>query len=464
MTQKEALKPARKRTTWGSYGAFLIAAIGSSIGLGNIWKFPYEAGLHGGGTFLIVYLPSVLLVALPLIVSELMIGRIGKSHPVQSIRVIVARWRLSTLWPSIGWLGMLTSLIIFSYYSVVAGWTLYYVMNSAAGAFENVPAEIVQRSFGALLSNTEQLLIWHSVFVLIVVLVLAQDIRKGLEMLMRFLMPLFIAAVVWLFYFAADVGNMPAALEFMFTVRWEFLTFELFVSALTQALFSMSIGMGILMMYGAYLSDHRPLIGAAVIITVFDTAIALIMSVMIFAIVFAFGMRPDSGAGLIFETLPVAFSQIQENSVWISTTFFSLMFAAALFSGLALLEPAIAWLSERYEMGRRQAAWMVGVIVWAFGLLSIFSYSDFNFAFYYFGVERLGGYFDFFNILSTHVLMPLTALFIALFAGWVISREEALKSLQVRAGISFTLWRLFTRYTAPLFLIITLLMVLFIPA
>ncbi|HAU68127.1 MAG TPA: hypothetical protein DCW52_06970, partial [Gammaproteobacteria bacterium] len=266
------------------------------------------------------------------------------------------------------------------------------------------------------------------------------------------------------FYFAADVGNMPAALEFMFTVRWEFLTFELFVSALTQALFSMSIGMGILMMYGAYLSDHRPLIGAAVIITVFDTAIALIMSVMIFAIVFAFGMRPDSGAGLIFETLPVAFSQIQENSVWISTTFFSLMFAAALFSGLALLEPAIAWLSERYEMGRRQAAWMVGVIVWAFGLLSIFSYSDFNFAFYYFGVERLGGYFDFFNILSTHVLMPLTALFIALFAGWVISREEALKSLQVRAGISFTLWRLFTRYTAPLFLIITLLMVLFVPA
>jgi len=121
-------------------------------------------------------------------------------------------------------------------------------------------------------------------------------------------------------------------------------------------------------------------------------------------------------------------------------------------------------LSERYEMGRRQAAWMVGVIVWAFGLLSIFSYSDFNFAFYYFGVERLGGYFDFFNILSMHVLMPLTALFIALFAGWVISREEALKSLQVRAGISFTLWRLFTRYTAPLFLIITLLMVLFVPA
>ncbi len=464
MTLKEGLKPARKRTTWGSYGAFLIAAIGSSIGLGNVWKFPYEAGMHAGGTFLLIYLPSVVLIALPLMVSELMIGRIGGSHPVKTMRTIVDRLRLSSLWPAIGWLGMVTSLTVFSFYSVVAGWTLYYVMQSASGAFQDMPAEVVQRSFQALLSDTDQLMIWHSVFVLAVVAVLSWDIRKGLELLMRILMPMFIVAVGWLFYFAADVGNMPAAMEFMFTVRWEFLNFELIVSAITQALFSMSIGMGVLMMYGAYLSDHRPLIGAAVIITVFDTAIALVMSVLIFSIVFAFGMRPDSGAGLIFETLPVAFAQMQENSVIASTLFFGLMFAAALFSGFALLEPAIAWLVERYEMNRRSAAWLVGLIVWAMGLLSVFSYSNLNFAFYYFGIERTGGYFDFFNILAMHVLMPLTALLVALFAGWRITRSISLESLQVSPGLAFVIWRGLTRYIAPTLLTIALLVVLFVPA
>ena len=154
---------------------------------------------------------------------------------------------------------------------------------------------------------------------------------------------------------------------------------------------------------------------------------------------------------------------MQENSVLVSTTFFTLLFAAALFSGLALLEPAMAWLNERYSMNRRQAAWLIGVVVWSLGLLPVLSFSDMNFGFYYFGVERLGGYFDVFNIVSTHVLMPLTALLIALFTGWLVEKEHALEALQVRAGISFMLWRVCARYSAPVFLAITLVVVLFVP-
>ncbi|NND01075.1 MAG: sodium-dependent transporter, partial [Gammaproteobacteria bacterium] len=271
--------------------------MGSSIGLGNIWKFPYEMGLHGGGTFLFVYIPCVWLVALPVMMSEIMVGRYGRSNPVHGLQHIAKQERLSSLWRIMGWLGILTGFLVFSYYSVVASWILFYIMQSATSAFVDVPAEIVQHSFGALLRDTDQLLIWHTIFVLMVVLVLARDLRIGLERALLVLMPCFLALVVWLFLFASQVGDYRQALEFVFTFNPQAIDAELIVSALTQALFSLSIGLGVLIMYGAYLEGHRPIATAAVVVMVFDTGIALLMALMIFSVVFAFGMRPDSGAG-----------------------------------------------------------------------------------------------------------------------------------------------------------------------
>ena len=460
----KALLPNRKRASWGSYTAFLVAAIGASIGLGNLWKFPYEAGLHGGGTFLLVYLPAVVLVAFPLMVAELMIGRLGQSNPIFSTRRLAHERKLSLLWQSIGWFALITSLLVFSFYSVVAGWTLYYVMNSLIGAFQDMPAEIVQHSFGALLRNSEQLVLWHSAFVVLVIVVLAKDIRRGLEAAMRWLMPVFFIGLGWLMWVVADLGNFSAALEFMFTVRWEFLSLELFVAAVAQALFSMSIGIGIIMLYGSYISDHRPLFTTAAIITASDTLIAVGMSLLIFSIVFAFGLRPDSGAGLIFETLPVAFAQMHEGSIWISAGFFIFMATAALFSGFALLEPVIAWIRDRWGLSRRRAAWIAGTLGWLLGFLSIQSLSGESLSFYYFGSERDQGYFDVVNILTTQLLIPITALVIAAFVGWRLTRAEALDTLNVSAGVRFRIWRLGTRYFAPATLIAVILIVLFIPA
>ncbi len=431
--------------------------------MGNVWKFPYELGTHGG-TFLYVYVACVLLVAFPLIIAELLIGRVGQGNPVNSIRAITKEERKSGLWEVIGWLGILTSFLIFSYYSVVASWTLFYIMKSLSGAFVDVPAEIVQNSFGALVRNTDQQIIWHSVYILLVVMVLSQGVRSGLERGVRILMPIFIGFVVWLAMYASEVGDFQGAYQFITHFDMNAITPELLVSALTQALFSLSIGIGILIMYGSYLSESRPLFLGAGTIMIFDTGIALLMGVIILSIVFAFGMQADTGPGLIFETLPVAFAQITENGIWWSSSFFFLLFVAALTSGFALLEPSIAFISSRWAVSRRTAAWIVGAAAWALGWVSIYSISEPTFSFYYFGQERVRGYFDLFNIVTTHVLLPLTALLIALFAGWRMSKSTAKEALAIRPILAYRLWRLCIRFVAPFIISVVLLLVLFFPA
>ncbi len=441
-----------------------MAAIGSSIGLGNIWKFPYELGEHGGGTFLLVYIPCVILVAFPLVLAELMIGRMGRGSPVQAIERITQKQNLSNLWTVIGWLGVLTSFLIFSYYSVVGSWILFYIMQSLFGAFVDMPAEIVQNSYGALLQNTEQLLLWHGVFVLMVVVVLTRDVRRGLERAVRLLMPAFIGFLIWLCFYSSEVGDFEKAYDFIFSYDLSLINVELVVSALSQALFSLSIGIGILIMFGSYLQVNRPLFIGAGVIMVFDTSIALVMGLLIFSIVFAFGLQADSGPGLIFETLPVAFSQITTGSALLSASFFILLLATALTSGFALLEPCISWLVGRFSIQRRYAAWLVGVLAWLFGLVSVFSFSDLSFSFYYFDQERVDGMFDVLNIITTHVLMPLTALLISLFTGWSLSKGDTQEALDVRWSIAYKLWRISIKYIAPTILFVVLVLVLFYPA
>ena len=448
---------------WGSYTAFLMAAIGSSIGLGNLWKFPYEFGIHGG-TFLFVYIACVILVAFPLIISELMIGRVGQGGPLKSISRIVKDNRYSSLWKLIGWLGILTSFLIFSFYSVVGSWILFYVMQSLSGSYVDVPAEIVQHSFGALLRNSDQMMVWHSVFVLMVVSVLSQPVRVGLERAVRFLMPLFGAAVLWMYINLNQIGDFNAAFDFMFTFSWSEISAEMIVSALSQALFSLSIGIGILILYGSYLSDNRPLLLGAGAIAVFDTLFAVAMAALIFSIVFRFGLNPDAGPGLIFETLPVAFSQLSADYFWVSSLFFLLLLIAALTSGFALLEPAIAFLRDKTNMGRRTSAWAVGLVAWMLGLLSLYSLQGNTFKFYYFSKQYDNGYFDLFNIIATHLLLPLTALLLTLFASWMIPTKTAKDALSMRPRFTYRIWRFCSRVIAPTIIAATLILVLAFPS
>ena len=466
MSNSTQLTPSNSasRPSWTTYGAFILAAIGASIGLGNIWKFPYEVGAHNGGTFVWVYIVCVVLIAFPLMLAEFMVGRMGRGDPVQAIANISKQERRSSNWRIIAWFGVLSSFLIFSYYSVVASWVLFYIMQSLSGTFVDVPAEIVQNSFGALLRNTDQMWIWHSVFVLMVVLVVSRDVRLGLERVLRILMPLFIGLLVWLCYYISKIGDVDRALEFVFSFNWDFITAELVISALTQALFSLGIGIGILIMYGSYLDTNRPLFSGAGVILISDTAIALLMALMIFSIVFAFGLSPDVGSGLIFETLPVAFSQMGDNGLYVGTAFFLLLLLASLTSGFALLEPFIAWLMNHFGVSRRIAAWIGGAFAWSIGLLSVYSFSDLQFSFYYFDIEYKHGFFDLLNILTTHVLMPLTALLIALFAGWRIDWAEAKAVLNIRLPMGFQIWHFCIKIVVPFIITTVLFMVLFIPS
>lgn len=431
----------------------------TSIGLGNIWRFPYELGQHGGGTFLLVYLPCVVLFGLPIMIAEIMLGRYGASNPVHGILRIARRERLSSLWQAIGWLGMLTGFLVFSFYSVVACWVLFYAMQSITGSFVDVPAEIVQYSFSSLLRNSDQMLIWYTVFVLLVVLVLTRGIRKGLERALILLMPLFIALLVGLSVFAAQVGNFEYAKAFLLSANPAAIDAELIASAATQALFTLSIGIGALLMYGAYLGEGRPLVGSAITVMFFDTGVALTMGVLVFSIVFAFGLRPDAGSGLIFETLPVAFSQMNAQSELWGGLFFSLIAIAALTSGFALLEPLIAWMVRKFNLSRRFAAWLVGALAWLAGLPALFSFADRGYSFYYFGREYQNGTFDLLNIITTQIMMPIVALLIIVLAAWRLPKETVKSALSMQFGLGFQLWHVFSKVLVPVVLLMVLILV-----
>jgi len=298
-----------------------------------------------------------------------------------------------------------------------------------------------------------------------VVVVLTRDVRRGLERAIRLLMPAFVGFLIWMCFYTSKVGDFEKAYDFIFTYDLSLITVELFVSALSQALFSLSIGIGILIVFGSYLHAKRPLFFGAGVIMVFDTSIAVTMALLIFSIVFAFGLQADSGPGLIFETLPVAFSQISSGSAaLLSASFFILLLATALTSAFALLEPCIAWLVGSFSMKRRYAAWLVGLFAWGCGLVSIFSFSDLSFSFYYFDKERFNGAFDVLNILTTHILMPLTALLVSLFAGWSLSKGNSQEALDVRWSIAYKLWRISIKFVSPTILLIVLMLVLFYPA
>ena len=242
------------------------------------------------------------------------------------------------------------------------------------------------------------------------------------------------------------------------------ITPELIVTALTQALFSLSIGIGVLIMYGAYLSDGRPLFSGSAVILLSDTVVAIAMGFVVFSIVFAFGMQVDAGPGLVFQTLPVAFSQMANDNVLFSTAFFALLLVAALTSAFAILEPSIVWMTDQFSIiSRRVAAWVVGAFAWGAGCLSVYSFSDsnadFSFAFYYFDSLKVNGYFDLFDVLTTQVLMPFTALLMAIFAGWRFSQVKAKESLAIRLKLIYYIWLFCIRIVAPIIICIAIIIV-----
>ena len=427
---------------WSSRMAFILAVTGSAVGLGNVWKFPYVAGQNGGGAFVFVYLLCVVLIGMPVMMSEILIGRRGRRNPVATMALLGEEEGSSRRWQWVGALGVVAGILILSYYSVIAGWTLMYIVKSFSGVFTGATAEVVSREFGSFVSDWRLVALCHTLFMALTIFVVARGVERGLEQAVRFMVPALLTLLLVLFGYALMSGSFADGLAFMFTPDFDKLTWDSVLAALGQAFFTLSIGMGAIMAYGAYLPEETSITGASAAVVTADTMIAMLAGLVIFPLVFANGLNPGEGPGLVFQTLPLALGQMP-GGAFFSTLFFILLSFAAWTSALGLMEPAVAWLVEHHNRTRAQAAVIIGGTIWILGFLTVFSFNVLaNVSF------GKGTVFDNLDHLTNNIMLPLGGLLIAVFAGWVMCRNSTADELG-GAGTTYRMWRFLARYVVP---------------
>ena len=445
MLQQEAAGKAPRTSLhgfWSSRLAFVLAVTGSAVGLGNIWKFPYVAGQNGGGAFVLVYLACVFLIGMPVMMSEILIGRRGRRNPVATMGLVGQEEGNSRHWQLVGGMGVLAGILILSFYSVIAGWTVSYIWKSVTGTFAGASADAVGAAFGDFVGSTWRVGIAHTLFMAMTVLVVARGVERGLEQAVRFMVPALFVLMIVLLGYAITSGGFAEGAAFMFRPDFGALTWDSVLAALGQAFFTLSIGMGSVMAYGAYLPRETSIASASATVVTADTVIALLAGLVIFPLVFANGLDPADGPGLVFFTLPLAFGQMTGGTLF-ATIFFLLLTFAAWTSSIALMEPAVAWVVERFNRTRAQAATMIGGLIWLLGFGTVLSFSTLaDFTFF------KGTIFDNVDHLTSNILLPLGGVFITIFAAWVMCRNSTADELG-GAGASYKAWRFLARYVAP---------------
>jgi len=432
---------------WSTRLAFILAVTGSAVGLGNIWRFPYVAGESGGGAFVLIYLACILLIGLPVIMSEILLGRRGRRNPVATMALLAEEEGSSRHWGLVGGMGVLAGFLILSFYSVIAGWSLAYVVESATGAFADAGAGTLDAVFSGLTGSATRLGFWHTLFMILTVFVVARGVQKGLERAVRILVPALLVLMLVLLGYSITSGGFGDGLTYLFAPDFSRVTAGVILTAIGQAFFTLSLGMGAIMAYGAYLPEDASIGGTAIAVVVADTSIALLAGLVIFPIVFANGLDPDQGPGLIFRTLPLAFGEMPYGQLF-ATLFFVLLSFAAWTSAISMIEPAVAWLMERFDIIRAGAAILIGTLVWLFGFLSVFSFnllSDFTFV--------TGTMFDNLDNLTNNLMLPLGGLFVVIFASWVMSTDSSAAELDLASPLRYQIWQVLARYVAPLALI-----------
>ena len=425
--------------TWSSRWTFILAATGSAVGLGNIWKFPYMAGDNGGGAFVLIYLACIFVIGIPIMLGEIMIGRRGRSSPANTMSFLAKEAGSSQAWTLLGATGALAGLLILSFYSVAAGWAMAYVF----GGFQETSAQAVNSEFNKFLANPAALLFWHSLFIVTTVVIVARGILKGLEAWINTLMPALFIIIILLCIYAMQTGAFIEGLTYLFKPDFSKINSDVLLAALGQAFFTLSLGMGAIMAYGAYMPADQNIGRTAITVAALDTGVALLAGIAIFPIVFANGLEPSEGPGLVFVTLPIAFANMPLG-VLFGTLFFILLSIAALSSSISLIEPGVAWLVESLKTKRSYAAIALGAFAWTLGVFSALSFNLMS-EFKIFGMN----FFDFTDFLTNQIMLPLGGIFIAIFVGWVMKKQDVLEELQIEDGILFKVWFFIVRFIAP---------------
>lgn len=429
---------------WSSKLMFILAAAGSAVGLGNIWRFPYLAGENGGGVFVLAYLVCIFLIGVPILAAEILLGRAGRQSPINSMRNLAHQSGTSSFWQLIGWMGALAGFMILSFYAVIAGWAMSYIVEMASGNFVGTDANRASQVFGEFTADAVSVVGWHTLFMALTIYIAARGVGRGLETTVRYLMPaLFVLLLMLVFYSALATGHFKEGLMFLFSPDLDAFSTDSLLVAMGQAFFTLSLGMGAIMAYGAYVPKDTSIIGTATTIALLDTSVALLSGMVIFPLVFANGLQPSEGPGLMFITLPIAFGQMPGGQIF-GALFFVLVSFAAITSSISLMEPAVAWVVEKLAITRSKGAILVGIIAWIVGLGSAFSFNigaDFT---------LLSGmtFFDTMDYLSNNILLPLGGMLIAIFAGWFLKDQIVEDELAGDKAWS-NLWRMITRFVAP---------------
>ncbi len=449
---------------WSSRWVFVLAAAGSAVGLGNIWKFPYIAGENGGGAFVLVYLLCIALVGIPIMMAEVLLGRRGRRSPINTLRFLTQEGHHHPAWEYLGWAGVVAGFLILSYYSVIAGWALSYLVWHITGTFQGIDAAGAQQFFADLTGSPERLLAWHTIFMVMTTLVVARGVRSGLEQAVRVMMPALFVLLLVLVGYAATTGHFGEGLAFLFTPDFHRLSGNSVLIALGHAFFTLSLGMGAIMVYGSYMPHGASISRSTLMIAGADTLVALLAGMAIFPVVFANGLEPGAGPGLLFQTLPLAFGQMPWGSLF-GALFFLLVTFAAWTSAISLVEPTVAWLVENHGFTRAWAALATGLAAWVLGLATIFSFNIgadwtlFAHCQIEAGVEVCSGgktAFDLLDYLTSNIMLPLGGLVIALFAGWVMQRRLVQEELRLY-GKGFEVWYFVLRYLSPVAMIVVFL-------
>lgn len=441
------------RVSWTTGMGFVLAATGSAVGLGNVWKFPYMAGVNGGGAFVLVYLACIAIVGVPIFMAELFIGQKSQANAIHAFEHLHKK---NSPWKFAGWLSIIASVLFLSFYSVVGGWVLDFEFNSLLNRFSGMSSSEIEGALGGLFGSATRLILWHFIFMSIVVYIVYRGIERGLEKWNKILMPALLTILALLLIKAFTLEGFGPALAFLFKPDFSSLTWTSVLDAIGHSFFTLSLSLGTIITYGSYLSSSKGLPRLALVVAGMDTLIALVAGTVIFSIVFSFGMNPGEGPGLVFSTLPSLFVQMT-GGYFLSVVFFLLLTFAAITSAISILEPSVAFICEKFEITRTKATLLCGSFAFSLGLLCALSFNHLS------EFKILGlNFFDLFDKTAANWLMPLAGMLTALFLGWQLGRpaiNELLEQVKVPYAGEVLLWT--TRIIAPVGILIILLRVIF---
>ena len=436
----EIQRQLKSHGAWIGKWTFILAATGSAVGLGNIWGFPYKAGTNGGGAFVLIYLGCILIIGIPIMISEIILGRRAGNSPINAMRSVALKSNRSSSWQIVGWSGIFAGVLILSFYSVIAGICLNYIFISASSSGAITSPE----QFTNVISSPINLIFWHTVFMILTALIVSAGIKDGIGRMVKILMPLLGFLMIFMVIYSIINGDFSRAMTFLFAPDFSNVTSDTLLQAMGQAFFSLSLGMGSIMAYGAYMPKDQKVVSTSFTVASLDTLIAILAGLAIFPIIFAFNLEPNSGPGLVFVSMLSAFNQMQFGQ-FIGPLFFILLSVAALSSSISLLEPGVAYLSEENILSRKRSAEIISFFVWILGIGSALSFnilSDFSLI-----GDR--NFLDSMDFIANQILLPLGGMLIAIFVGWFMKKsliEDELGSINTSL---YFLWRFFVKFIAP---------------